>query len=77
MSEQLGMDVESYVLHVYRLQTPSAGQKARRVTDRLQVVGVLEMSVSEQRLPFHTIEELWELLNGAGRTTQSKHIEEN
>jgi len=54
--------VESYVLHIYRREKQSDVQHARRLTDQYQLIGVLEESVSEVRRPFHSLEELWNLL---------------
>ena len=54
--------MESYILHIYRKDTEPLSEECRRKTDQQCMVGVLELVKSEQRLAFHSADELWALL---------------
>lgn len=65
--------MESYILHIYRKEDPTSQQYSRRKTDQNRMAGVLELVASERRIPFHSAEQLWDLLTRAS----SKHVKEN
>ncbi len=59
--------MESYILHIYRKDGLPRQDLSRRKTDKCHMTGVLELVASEQRLPFHNAEELWDLLANNNR----------
>lgn len=58
--------MDSYVIHIYRRETATADERHQRLTDRHQLIGLLELVEQERRLPFRSMEELWALLNEEG-----------
>lgn len=54
--------MESYILHIYRIDESKNQEQLRRKTDQYHMVGVVELVASERRIPFHSAEELWNLL---------------